>query len=206
LPDSDTHFIRHLESGPHVNGKSTYQLSKIQKALELTPKHRVALDIGAHVGLWTMVLADYFDRVIAFEPVPEHIECWRLNLADHPNVYLHELALGAEPGEILMNPAGENTGNAHVAKNGSIRVPVICLDDLSFERIDLIKIDVEGFERFVIQGGEKTIRRHKPTMVIEQKPGNGERYGLERTEAVDLVLSWGAEIVATKSGDYFLQW
>ena len=40
----------------------------------------VALDIGAHVGIWSMRLAEKFKRVHAFEPVPKHIECWKQNM------------------------------------------------------------------------------------------------------------------------------
>jgi FkbM family methyltransferase len=206
LPDDDEHFAHHLTSGPMVGGKGTYQLSKIERALKLAPRHRHAVDVGAHVGLWSRILALYFDRVTAFEPVARHVECFRLNLADSNNVLLHQVALGAEDGELRMAPAGENTGNAHVDARGSLTVPVKKLDSFELGKIDLLKIDVEGFERFVLDGGEQTIRRTKPVMVIEQKPGNGERYGLERTEAVDLVMSWGAEIAETRSGDYFLTW
>ena len=40
----------------------------------------VALDVGAHVGIWSMRLAEKFKRVYAFEPVPKHIECWKQNM------------------------------------------------------------------------------------------------------------------------------
>ena len=40
----------------------------------------VALDVGAHVGIWSTRLAERFKKVIAFEPVPKHIECWKQNM------------------------------------------------------------------------------------------------------------------------------
>jgi len=45
------------------------------KALEVWPGRRTAVDIGAHVGTWTKVMAEHFDSVVAIEPVWENFEC-----------------------------------------------------------------------------------------------------------------------------------
>lgn len=74
--------------------------------------------------------------------------------------------------------------------------------------IDFIKIDCEGFEQFIVQGGEGVIRQHKPVMIVEQKPETGmeARYGVTTTGAVDLLKNWGARVLAAKQGDYVVGW
>ena len=67
---------------------------------------------------------------------------------------------------------------------------------------DFIKIDTEGFEYFIIQGGEHTIRTHRPVMIVEQKPGKGSHFGLGDRDAIDLLESWGYRVAEHKSGDY----
>jgi FkbM family methyltransferase len=214
LPDSDTHFEAHLNKGPEFQGAGTYQLKKIEMALAQVKKRDTAIDIGAHVGLWSRVLAPNFVRVIAFEPVREHINCFHKNLGHVPNVTLIPIALGNYTGgDILINPTPDNTGNAHVdtnAKASGERAVIDRLDAIALVKdarsIDFIKIDVEGYELEVVKGAEQTIKKHKPVMVIEQKPGHGQRYGFGERAAVDLVLTWGAKIAWIKAGDCCLVW
>ena len=78
--------------------------------------------------------------------------------------------------------------------------------DFAGERIDLLKIDVEGWEVQVVRGGERVIRECKPVVVVEQKPGHAEAYGFGRRDAVDLLASWGAEVAWEKAGDVCMRW
>jgi len=144
----------------------------------------VALDIGAHVGIWSMSLAEKFKRVYAFEPVPKHIECWKQNMQNFTNEHsewenvstLNTVALGHESGTATMIvPNTENSGRAtfvHELFNNKhdfpkLEVETRTLDSYEFDQVDFIKIDVESFEHKVLQGAENTIRKHKPIMYIE---------------------------------------
>lgn len=218
LPASDTHFRDMINKGKLFVGKGTYQMNKLEAGLELTKSRRVALDIGAHVGLWTRVLAHYFDRVHAFEPLRAHADCLVLNTLGLHNVVLHDgIALGqggSVDGSVPMLSVPDNTGNARVvSRNETIAdatmVPVHPLtaffpDDV--DDVDFIKIDVEGYEMAVVLGGEQVIRRCKPAMVVEQKPGNAERYGWRTGEVLDVLKAWGARVAWTRSGDHGLTW
>ena len=147
-------------------------------------KWDVALDIGAHVGIWSMRLAEKFKRVYAFEPVPKHIECWKQNMQKFINEHselenistLNTVALGHENGtNTMIVPNTTNTGRATFVEKlfidkhnfPKIQVEIKTLDSYEFDQVDFIKIDVETYELKVLQGAENTIRKHKPIMYIE---------------------------------------
>lgn len=212
LPDDDTHFEFHLRQGEKFCGCGTYQFRKIQAAVGVVPKdrRRHAVDVGAHVGLWSRVLCHYFDGVTAFEPVPDLSLCLAANLEGIDNVDVVDVALSSESTPTLhMTRPGENSGNWAVSRDGvrsDLVVKAETLDSYDLVDVDLVKIDVEGWERDVLFGGERTIREYKPIVVVEQKPGNAERYGVERLAAVELLKSWGASLLWVKSGDYCMGW
>jgi FkbM family methyltransferase len=215
LPDDDDHFGPGLETSPQIDGKATYQLAKLNLALQHVPadRRRCAYDIGAHVGLWSRVLATHFQEVEAFEPVEEFAECFELNA---PGVSLHRVSLGNLNGHSLITVVPRNSGNSHVgvprtstSKGGgaSYRVPMRRLENIEgLSPPDFIKIDVEGYEPEVLRGGEQIIRRHEPVMIVECKPGNAEHFGFGQREAVAILNAWGAKVVAEKSGDVVLKW
>jgi FkbM family methyltransferase len=206
LPDSDTHFETHNASSPMVAGKGTYQLKKLNAALPHVCEFRHAIDIGGHVGTWARVLSQSFDKVSVFEPMADLYACASVNLKDCSNVELRGFALGPDDGNIMMSSGITNSGNACINDKGSIKVPSRRLDSFNFTQVDFIKIDTEGFEYFILQGGEQTIKRWKPAMVVEQKPQNASRYGLGDTDAVQLLESWGAQLKSEISGDFILAW
>ena len=216
LPDGDTHFPDMLRRSHLFAGKGAYQLNKIEAALGVCKRHRVAVDIGAHVGLWTRILACTFGKVHAFEPVKEYLECLHLNIEDkRDKVHVYgNILLGSERGVAPVMRVASNSGNTHVGllvegefeANGE-QLAMYRFDDLwDGDCIDFIKIDVEGYEYEVVLGAAETIKRTKPVMVVEQKPGNAERYGRKTGEVLDLLKSWGASIVWVKNGDYCLKW
>jgi len=177
-----------------VNWGGNYEQDQFNEVMPHVSNRDVALDIGAHVGIWSMRLAQNFKRVIAFEPVPKHIECWKKNMSkfiseqsEWGNIStLETVALGHENGTAPMKvPNTTNTGMASLVyevfnqRTGErwvqpewetfpeIVVETRTLDSYEFDQLDFIKIDVEWFEIRVLQGAENTIRKHKPIMYIE---------------------------------------
>jgi FkbM family methyltransferase len=184
LPDSDTHFARMMRKEPQraYKGRSVgcYQYFKIEKALALTERRGVALDVGAHVGFWSMWLALHFQEVHAFEPVPEHVECFKKNVKDL--VDIHEHAVGAVKSLVCINRHPDNSGKASIG-DGADFVDVRSIDSYQFEDVALIKIDVEGYESEVLMGAAKSIARCKPLVILEDN-GQHERYGLDSPRLV----------------------
>ena len=79
------------------------------------------------------------------------------------------------------------------------------MDDFNFTRVDFIKIDVEGYEEFVIQGGLETLKKNHPLIIIEQKSGS-DRYGLEKYGSIKELESIGAKVIDRVVDDFIVGW
>jgi FkbM family methyltransferase len=150
-------------------GRWTYQLKKYVAAKKYIKHYRRALDIGGHIGLWAINMLDDFEHVEVFEPTARHRECFVKNIkAD--NVALYPFACGEESGRVSMGtPRADQTGHTVVVPGDDVERVV--LDDYQFRDVDFIKIDVEGYEAYVVRGLESTIKLNKPVVILEQKPG-----------------------------------
>jgi FkbM family methyltransferase len=200
LPSGDNHFARMMRKEPqrsyHGQPVGVYQYFKVAKALELVDQRAVALDIGGHVGFWSMWLAQVFDHVHAFEPTPEHADCFSRNVMDN-NVTLHRCAMGATEGMTGLSTDPDNSGKAHLSEGAS--VPIKTVDSFGFEGVGLIKIDVEGYEPQVLEGARETIARCKPVVVFEDN-GQHERYGFRNPHEV--AKSLGLSMVCAMGKDW----
>ena len=222
LPAGEVHLramlLNRSKTGP-VDGKTTYQLHKLRAAMAYQPKdrRRVCLDIGAHVGLWSMHLVKLFAALHAFEPVPRHAEIFPHNVAAR-NVTLHRVALGARTGTVSLAVPADCTGNAQVLDARLVRrgsgaardiwhgVPMRTLDSFGLVRADFVKIDVEGYELPVVQGARETLLRCRPNLVLEQK-GNEAAYGQAPNAALDYLRDLGmTPLCKPIGGDWILGW
>ena len=181
-----------------------YQNGKFAAALEFCKKRRLALDIGAHCGLWTAQLTEKFEKVEAFEPLDFHREIWKKNIGDNGSCRLHGVALGDKPKTVGMSIVNGASGMSHISGKGDIEVRT--LDSYGFTDVDFIKIDTEGYEYFVLKGATDTILRCKPVLVVEQKQKNGRRYGIGDLDAVKYLMQLGANVEKEIAGDFIITW
>lgn len=203
IPDGEVDLVPFLEASPRFFKGPTYQVDKLLACLPWIKKFDLALDVGAHCGLWSRVLVKCFRRVEAFEPVSRHAECFYKNV---PDARLHQLALGERRGRLPMSVDATASGNSSMHVNGSEVVQVTQLEEFDCGEVNFLKIDCEGFEYFVLKGGEMMIKADRPCVIVEQKKGMGSKYGLSDLAAVDLLKSWGAQERFEMSGDYCLSW
>jgi FkbM family methyltransferase len=208
LPKGEKHFQEWMtRNGEIVDGKGTYQIKKLRAAMEHVRQFQVAVDVGAHVGLWSMHLAKRFKFLHAFEPVEMYRHCWLGNV-DSFNYEIHPCALGAHAGRVTMRipelHGGLDTGGTHVGEEvGSIELRT--LDSFELQCVDFIKIDCEGYEHHVIEGARETLLRCRPCVIVEQKPHKlGPNFGIKGIPAVDLLRELGAQVRREISGDYIL--
>ena len=206
LPADETHLVEMMEvhQRREVDGQLTYQYRKLEHALTFLPanRRRRAIDIGAHVGLWSMQLTKHFGFVFAFEPNPVAADLWRWNV-QAPNTLLREVALGKAEASVGLRLQHGHSGHTQVHGDGPI--PLRTLDSFGFVDIDFIKIDVEGLEAAVCKGAEETILRSRPVIVVEQK-GEDAKMGLTRNGALSYLEGLGMFSVDCIGGDYFMVW
>lgn len=147
------------------------------------------LDIGANIGLHTLYFAELAGakgKVIAFEPVPANFKKLRANieLNQFKNIQPENIALGHK-NETIKIAADENSTNP-----GSFNLfdregenEIICKigdEILNNEKIDFIKIDVEGYESHVIDGLFETIKKNRPKIIFEYDPNYQLKTGLPK--------------------------
>lgn len=138
------------------------------------------LDIGSNMGFYSLALAseNLSLQVDAFEPQPLIFSMLQgnvdLNLLNE-RVRIHNVGLGKDAGTLKMyvpkftGSGGASFQNLHEEEGeaSEIEVDVEVLDQTIFSQIDLIKMDVEGFEFNVLQGAKTLVSEMKPTIVVE---------------------------------------
>jgi FkbM family methyltransferase len=163
--DADAGIVGELERSGGL-----YQRELAALLRRRLPADAVAVDGGAHIGVISVLLASLCPagHVYAFEPVPETSAYLEHNLAANgiTNVTVERLALYREDGEITLAFDESYPGGSHIGE-GKSRVAT-CRRGL--ERLDLLKLDVEGAEPAVLDGAEETLARFRPLTVVECNP------------------------------------
>jgi len=136
------------------------------------------MDIGANIGLYSMLAARLVGdsgKVICFEPNSENcrlilLSTWKNGFE---NVDLYPMAVSDSTGAVLFGThIGSNGGlvsmnESSLLSPNCIVVPTTRIDELILDRVDLIKIDVEGAEGLVVRGAQNLIEKHKPIVTSE---------------------------------------
>jgi len=169
MPDTDSHFERMITKRISQGGPAEYQDDVRDEAYKYVSDFDIAIDVGANVGLWAKPLAKRFNRIIAFEPMPQVLECLKLNVNGLP-VEINEFALSNVSGNIDMVYDSVNTGSSYVVENSAGSIELKTLDELDLPKFGLLKVDCERHDLQVLQGAEKTILKYKPIIVVEQHP------------------------------------
>lgn len=156
LPSYDVHFNQFRENGG-------YQPKVAGAALLFSARYELAIDIGAHVGFFSVTASRYFKRVVAFEPRSDNFLALKKNVPS--NVLCFNSAVGKSRGRCSMhNPSKDNSGAWEMVPGND--TDIVMLDEFSLKP-DVIKIDVQGAERDVLEGARETLLRYKPVLIVE---------------------------------------
>lgn len=153
----------------------------------------VAFDVGGALGSYAWPLNRKARRVVVFEPGAFHNRF--LNFAARfSRLHVERAAVGAAPGELCLYTPGEGVVARHsatlstenptinIATAAACRVPVVAIDDYAkrrlgpHERLDLLKIDVEGFELAVLQGAVERLKQDCPLVICEIEARHNRQY------------------------------
>ena len=191
-----------------------YEKDEINFLSQIVQKGMRILDIGANVGLYTAILgkgAGNEGLVYAFEPDPENFSFLLKTIAANKlsNTHAVQAAAASQAGRMRLFTSSDNRGDNRLYENelsdGCVDVEVICVDDFLRENfldtIDLIKIDVQGFEAEVLAGLEHTIRNSpRLTLLSEFWPDGLRRAGAEPLALLKRLQDWGLRIHSLESG------
>jgi FkbM family methyltransferase len=164
--------------------RDAYEQSEVGFARSVVGPGDTAIDVGAHIGFYTIQLAEAVGpsgRVHAFEPVAHNADLLKLSIRENAfqdRVTLHHAAVANSGGEATLHYSRDrfNTGGGFLSSDVqpgllSARVPILRLDDCGIQgRVRLLKVDVEGAEPFVIAGAAQLLARERPTVVCEVHP------------------------------------
>lgn len=172
-------------------------------------------DVGANIGGTVMRFCQAVGeagRVVAFEPDPANLERCRKNLAlnEFVNHKLEGVALGREVGHATIyrvserNPGMNRILAAAPANASRHQVAMQTLDsyveEKGVERIDAIKVDVEGYETNVVKGAAQSIARFKPVLFLELCDANLRGAGSSAQELVACLEGLGGKVSDAKRG------
>ena len=162
----------------------------------------VFIDVGAHVGYFTLLAASRVGpagRVLSIEPNPVTLEQLSQNVARSglQNVLMVHTACADShnPVRLYLHTESNSSMASLSSENATsgVAVDVSCtpLDDLclqrGLERVNLVKIDVEGAELSVLRGMSRLLRRMRPVVVLEMEPRLLESFGTTRDSLVALL-------------------
>jgi len=154
----------------------------------------VFYDIGANYGFYTYLSLEFCAEVHCFEPLPSVFKELKNNLLKVNNVFLNNVVVSNMSGQTdlhLSVSSDVSTINKKILKitpykyTDKIKVKAITLDEYiaNYSKPTVIKIDVEGAENMVIEGGTQFLKNNSPIIVMEVWPGeNGKNISMEPVE------------------------
>lgn len=173
-------------------------------------KGKIFLDVGAHIGKYSILFSDFYDKIYAFEPEPSNFEILKLNIELNNlqnKITPLNLAVSDKNGEIEFFISKYSVTHS-IVKNEtgkSIKVKSISLDNffkeykIKVEDVILIKIDVEGAEDLVLKGMMDSFNKFKGRLMIEIWENN-----IDSKKFIENFLKERSFNLKRIKGDYYL--
>ena len=169
------------------------------------------IDVGANIGALTLVAAQSVGnngQVVSIEAHPTIFTYLKKNISLNQvgNVKLINMAVGNEEGEVsFSNKRSDDQNEVTYNDKHTITVSVDRLDDIlvegAYERIHLLKVDVEGYEKFVFEGGERTLQK-TDCVYFESWEQHFVKHGYSSRDCLNLLREQGFEVYQQRDGQY----
>lgn len=154
------------------------------------------VDVGANIGYHVLMFEDLLGgkgKIVAIEPSPENLVELYANVEGNnlKNVQVHPVAIGARIASIGVK-SGINGGilESPEESGSSDGIQLVPMTDLISEKVDFIKIDVDGYEGEVLKGAVDVLRDHHPTLLLELHPHLIGRFGSSLKSIFDLLRKY----------------
>lgn len=206
ISDFDHDLKLYLNPREHIGSRiyfeGYYETNEIWAVKRLLKKTGIAIDIGSNIGCWTLILSKLLNegKVYSIEPSSTFnllTNTMKANAA-LKNVLAYHIALGKDTESKYIVEAGmENRGLSHLvtSADSGLKVDQVRLTDFfhseNLNRIDFIKLDVEGMEWEVIQGGTDILNTYKPLLLIEFCESNLNTYNSSIAQVMNALQPLG---------------
>lgn len=171
-------------------------VKSLEFAIALCKRRRTAVQAGGNVGLWPLRMAKSFDCVVTFEPETVTRTCLVANTAQESRIQVRSEALGETDGHCSIERASLGS---HSVIAGS-EVEVVPLDKFGFACVDLLQLDIEGYELQALRGARETIQRSWPVIQVELRDFTA-RYGASDAEVIGFLTDLGYHEVGRQPGN-----
>lgn len=197
-----------------------YELELTRRLVRAARECSILVDVGANYGYYSLLWAAQrpTNRVVGFEASPRNHAHLEANIARNglgSQIELHRGALGRSTGSLHfdLGPAEQSGwgGLANTATSRTIEVRVSRLDELwsSSEDIDVLKIDVEGADTWVLQGAEQLLKQRRiKAIFFEQNLPRMRELNVPASEAADFLkkMAYSVEPLTDPSKDLVEYW
>lgn len=184
---------------PKAGGKSCREITIIrrdtpQKIAKYCKNFNTCISAGGNVGYYIKQYAQIFKNVYTFELESLNFQCLDLNIKELNVKKIHG-ALGNGVGKVGLSIHCDDCGAWRVSGDGDIQTYKI--DDFNLLELDLIALDVEGFELEILKGGIETINKYRPIIAVEAN---------EETEACRFLNKIGYNKIDEINGDWVFKY
>jgi FkbM family methyltransferase len=159
--------------------------------------HSTFMDVGSNYGWHSIIASKYCDKVYSFEPqkIMFDIQQSSININNIENIILYNFGLGnenivSEMNQINYDSSWVNIGDLSVGSGGE-QINIKTIDSLNLPKIDFIKIDVQGYEKFVLEGGIEKIKQDKPTLIVELEHFQLSKFGYDDSHIFTFLKDMG---------------
>lgn len=173
-----------------------HQKHMYYEAIKHCTQFRNAVDVGAHIGLFSSKMVNDFNHVYSFEPMFH--DCLRENVTAD-NITIHELGLSNRKISYKFKVKESHTGMSKIDPNGEHRINCDMLDSYNLKDVDLIKIDTEHHEKYVLQGATKFFENNSPVIIIEINDT------FVRKEIFDQLSKYNYSVIKQDNCDFILK-
>jgi FkbM family methyltransferase len=213
--------------GPIIRGVP-YEAHVVRRLRPFLKPGTVFVDIGANIGYFSLIAASMVGsagRVLAFEPNIDNCELIKLSMRANrfENITVYPFAVADQEGTVLLSTFGSNGMIVSLQAESQLdaSAPPTCLDDpeaisaryltkavvlddilCDIDRIDVIKMDIEGFEPRALRGMQDIIRKHHPVIFSELLPTTVElQSGVNAEAYLDALREHQYDICAIMTED-----
>ena len=185
IPENDIHLNDWKEGKPFTQNKCLLQFKEWCRTQHKS--FETVIDVGAWAGTWAYEMKGFAGRLYAFEPNKLNFECLEKNLGGYDNISCNRFALGDREGEVSLT--SDDFTQAVRIDDKAGNVPMRTIDSFEYKNVELIKLDVEGYEMKVLEGAKQTLETVQYIMI--ELNNNSKKYGSSNGKIEDYLKELG---------------